>query len=217
MTQQVPSRPKISLEFELPTGGTAQRSRSEDISTFGTRVIKRVQKAIGDEASERVMSPIVNSYNRGQYETAFELLTKATTEFPELSEELAPHMRICSRVTSVLPNDSDRAYLDVISAWKAKPRLFKFFATKPVLYMRCKYCGHFTRYVNPDSGFAYMETNNCDNCDRGYPVPEFFWDSIDGQAYIYYRHSVTEEEFYTEFEMQFDVVQDHTYFLKKSK
>ena len=44
---------------------------------------------------------------------------------------------------------------------------------------------------------------------------DFIWDGIDGQAYIYYRNSVTEEAFYWEFEEQFDVEVDHRVFLKK--
>jgi hypothetical protein len=46
-------------------------------------------------------------------------------------------------------------------------------------------------------------------------MPDFAWDGIDGQAYIYYRNSVTEKEFYREFEAQFDVEVDHTAFLAK--
>ena len=36
-------------------------------------------------------------------------------------------------------------------------------------------------------------------------MPDFVWDSLDGQAYIYYRRSVSEEQFYREFEELFDV------------
>lgn len=81
--------------------------------------------------------------------------------------------------------------------------------------LRCKFCGHFTSYFDPDEGFAYIGGNNCENCGRGYPMPDFAWDGIDGQAYIYYRNSVTEPEFYREFEAQFDVEVDHKVFLKK--
>jgi hypothetical protein len=48
-------------------------------------------------------------------------------------------------------------------------------------------------------------------------MPDFAWDGIDGQAYIYYRHSVTDEAFYKEFEMQFDVEVDHRVFLAKPR
>ena len=54
-------------------------------------------------------------------------------------------------------------------------------------------------------------------CVHGYPVPEFAWDGVDGQAYIYYRHSVNEPEFYKEFEEEYDANPDHTFFLRKNK
>ena len=215
MTKQSLSRPRIGVEFELPTGGTAQRSRLEDFQTFRVRPVARIRQAIGDDAGNRVVIPAFNSYSEANYEKALLHLTGATTEFPSLVEELAPHILICRRVASVQPNSNDRAYLASVAAWEARPRFLRLFATQPAAKVRCKYCGRFTRYIEPDSGFAYLGTNNCDNCNRGYPAPDFCWDSIDGQAYIYYRHSVKEEVFYAEFEEQFDVLQDHTHFLAK--
>jgi len=63
-------------------------------------------------------------------------------------------------------------------------------------------------------GTAYLGSNNCAVCGRGYPVPDFAWDGIDGLAYIYYRHSVTEDAFYAEFEADYDVHPDRTHFMK---
>lgn len=66
--------------------------------------------------------------------------------------------------------------------------------------VRCKYCGHYTHYIAPNEGFAYMDSNNCSVCNRGYPMPSMMWDTDWGRAYMYERGSVTEPEFYREWE-----------------
>lgn len=66
--------------------------------------------------------------------------------------------------------------------------------------VRCKYCGHYTHYIAPNEGFAYMDSNNCSICGRGYPMPSTMWDTDWGKAYMYERGSVTEPEFYQEWE-----------------
>jgi hypothetical protein len=66
--------------------------------------------------------------------------------------------------------------------------------------LKCKYCGHYTNYIPPNEGLAYLESNNCGICGRGYPMPSIHWDSDWGQTYIYERGSVSEKKFYKEFE-----------------
>lgn len=68
---------------------------------------------------------------------------------------------------------------------------------------RCKYCGRYTAFIPPNHGFAYMGSNNCERCRRGYPMPSVSWDSDEGREYMYERGSVTEPEFYVEFERDF--------------
>lgn len=67
---------------------------------------------------------------------------------------------------------------------------------------RCKHCGHYTGYIPPNEGFAYMGSNNCYVCGRGYPMPSVMWDTNWGQSYMYERGSVTEKEFYEDYERQ---------------
>ncbi len=66
--------------------------------------------------------------------------------------------------------------------------------------IRCKHCGAYTYYISPNEGLAYFNSNNCNKCGRGYPMPSSYWDTNTGQAYMYERGSVTEKEFYKEFE-----------------
>jgi hypothetical protein len=139
----------------------------------------------------------------------------SVAQVPAFEEELRPHINICNRVIHASPSPQDNAYRDAYSNWKKLPFFMKWFSREPRLKLRCKYCGHLTSYFDPNEGFAYFGGNNCENCGRGYPMPDFAWDGIDGQAYIYYRNSVTEPEFYREFEAQFDVEVDHKVFLVK--
>lgn len=66
--------------------------------------------------------------------------------------------------------------------------------------IRCKYCGRYIQYIDPNKPtFGFMETNSCNECNRMYPAPDFNWDSWAGLKYIENRHSVPEEAFYKEF------------------
>lgn len=66
--------------------------------------------------------------------------------------------------------------------------------------IRCKYCGRYIQYIDPNKPtFGFMETNSCNECNRMYPAPDFNWDSWAGLEYIENRHSVPEEAFYKEY------------------
>ena len=83
--------------------------------------------------------------------------------------------------------------------------LFKRFFGKRPSYIRCKYCGRFVRFIDPNEGFAYLGGNECPNCGRSYPMPSFAWDSVGGQGYMFYRRSVSEAVFYRDIVRLFDV------------
>jgi hypothetical protein len=73
----------------------------------------------------------------------------------------------------------------------------KYTASKKLV--RCKYCGRYIRYIDPDTPrLASAITNNCHYCGRMYPVPDFYWDSWEGLEYIKQQHSVPEPDFYSE-------------------
>ena len=217
MTSKTRSKSQITVEFEMPDGGTAKRSRMDDFRTLRARIFIRIERTVGNEVGNRLVIPGINAYNTAKYENALNLFSEATCEFTQLIDELEPHIHICRRVVSAEKSPEDRAYLDQVKKWEKTSRLVKLFAKAPMLKVRCKYCGHFTPYIDPNQGFAYLDANNCQVCGRGYPAPDFAWDGVDGQAYIYYRHSVTEPQFYSEFEEQYDVHPDHTFFLAKKK
>jgi hypothetical protein len=215
MTIEDRVKPKISTEFTMPDGTTGTRSLMQDFRTLRDRIMLRLLVALGDDADSRHVLAGIKAYTNADYESALAYFTKAVVEHPEISEELRPHIRICKRVVASALTPDDITYRDAFLKWETLSRLIKYFRRTPAFKVRCKYCGHYTPYIHPERGFAYFHENNCELCGRGYPVPDFSWDGIDGQAYIYYRHSVTESEFYKELEDEYDVNPDHTFFMAK--
>ncbi|MBU0595968.1 hypothetical protein KJ567_04710 [Candidatus Bipolaricaulota bacterium] len=69
-------------------------------------------------------------------------------------------------------------------------------------YRRCKHCGHYTRYIDPNGPPAYFG-NRCDVCARSYPMPSVSWDSAYGRVSIYCRGSAMDRRFYEEFEADY--------------
>lgn len=215
MPQDAPRKPKVSVEFVAPDGSTGQRSTMKDFETIQGRIFARIRKAVGDEVGNRLVIPGINAYNLSEYDKALSQFTEAVSKHPPLSEEVQPHIFICKRVVSTPLSLHDRTYSGAVDKWVTASALRRAFLKRPESRVRCKWCGHYTRYIDPDQGLAYLGTNNCQVCQRGYPVSDFVWDGLDGQAYIYYRHSVLEAAFYAEFEAQHDVHPDHTYFMAK--
>lgn len=203
---------KINTTFVSVNGTTGTRSKMDDFRSVRARIFARLQ-AIDEASSNHLIIPGVNAYNQGDYEGALSLFLKSVTEVPAFEEELRPHINVCKRVTHSVLSPRDIEYRDTCSKWERLPFYIKWFKQVPPIKLKCKYCGHFTAYIDPNEGLAYLGGNNCENCGRGYPMPDFAWDGIDGQAYVYYRNSVTEKEYYREFETQFDVEVDHQVFL----
>jgi len=209
----IPTRTKISTAFRNLDGSAGVRSKFEDFRTLHSRVFARI-RAISPALAERLLAPGIHAYNMADYGVALQHFAAALTELPALEEELRPHVHICERVTHSPLSATGSAHLRSFDRYERLPFYLKWFLTAPPLKIRCKYCGEITTYIDPNQGLAYLGTNNCEACERGYPMPDFVWDGIDGQAYIYYRNSVKERVFYSEFETQFDVEEDHTAFLK---
>ena len=204
---------RVTTEFIGHDGSKGTRSKMTDFKTLRGRIFARIEQAAPE--SEPILIPGVNSYNAANYESSLKSFTETTDKFKQLCDELAPHIEICKRVLKVNLNSEDRKYEENLAKWNDTSKVLRIFKTEPEYKIRCKYCGHYTPYHDPEDGVAYLDTNNCTSCGRGYPVPDFAWDGIDGQAYIYYRNSVKETEFYREFENRYEVEPDHTHFLKK--
>ena len=210
----VSPKTKINTTFVAIDGTTGTRSKIDDFHSVRARIFARL-KAADETSANHLVIPGINAYNQGDYEAALSHFLKSVAQVSAFQEELRPHINICTRVVHSVLSPGDIEYRNAYSQWERLPSYRKWLKQAPPLKLRCKYCGHFTAYIDPNEGFAYLGGNNCENCGRGYPMPDFAWDGIDGQAYIYYRHSVTDKEFYKEFEMQFDVEVDHRVFMAK--
>ena len=77
-------------------------------------------------------------------------------------------------------------------------KMNKFNSSKDLV--RCKYCGHYTSYINPNEPtFGFANTNSCEHCGRMYAMPTLQWDCWEGLDYMEKRHSVPDKEFYSEY------------------
>lgn len=205
------AKPKVSDQYKETDGTDHDRASIQDFQTVRSRIFARIIRHLGNENADHVVLPGVNAYNTGNYIDALRHYEEAARLFPVIREEIAPHMEFCRRVLSVTLDEHDHEYDLLLAQWRRKPRLLRWILEKirsrsvPILQLRCKWCGHFTQFVDPSSGWAYMNGNNCTRCGRGYPMPDFGWDGLDGQAYSYYRGSVTKPVFYQEFEEKYDV------------
>ena len=195
-------KPRVTREFELSNGRRLLRGAMEDLPTFDQRVFGRMLEVISTEEGNRTIIPGHNAYNQGLYEEALDHFARAIDIAPKIEEELYPHLLICRRVMGISKDYQDGLYDESVNRWKSS--FLRRFRKSPPLKLRCKYCGHCTDYISPNNGWGWAG-NQCYRCGREYPMPDFLWDSIEGQAYIYYRGSVSEPEFYREFEEVFDV------------
>src|SRR5664280_204981 len=173
---------KINTTFVSINGTTGTRSKMDDFSSVRARIFARLGAIDKAFANERII-PGVNAYNQGDYERALSHFVGSVTEVPAFKEELRPHIRICNRVIHTILSSGDIAYREACAEWDKLPFFIKWSRKAPSLKLRCKYCGHFTAYLDPNEGLAYLGGNNCENCGRSYPMPDFAWDGIDGQAY----------------------------------
>lgn len=218
---------KITHKFETIDGQEFERAGSKDFETLPDRFLQRIEKELGSN-KQNILDSLecgFNTYNRGEYEDALECFNRVANAHHSLMIELGPFIDICNRVIKTIKSRKDliyEAYKKDMMMWHSRPFLYKLFhrKEKPTFQFglfesvlaRCKYCGHYTSYKHPYDGFEYMHkvksplSNSCKICERSYPAPSTDWDNIDGQAYIYYRHSVLEEVFYDEFEKKYNLL-----------
>jgi hypothetical protein len=189
-----------------------------DDRPFGNGLTADVIKAIPDRDVRVMLAPSHRLYDDGEYEQALAGFNAIIALEATARDVLWPFVEICRRVTSFPINSDDLTEAKAHDRWaEAKRRwptfLFRRFFKATPPYARCKYCARYIGYLPPDEGKpviggvlgAYVGGNQCPHCDRSYPMPSFYWDSVRGQAYIFYRRSVTEHVFYREFVRRFDV------------
>ena len=128
-------------------------------------------------------------YNKGNYESALIIFKKLSDHNRTFLTSLLPQMEKCKNVVTKSKENGE----------KTPSKILKIVRLQNLI--RCKYCGHYTKYIDPNEPtYGFASTNNCSKCGRMYFAPNFYWDSWDGMEYIQERHSVSDEEFYEEYE-----------------
>ena len=205
-------KPKVTREVTLPDRGQVLRGSVEDFYSLHQRVPARMVGIADDLRAEEVRKGNllllgIQSYGRGGYQDALDYFNQL--DIPtEVQQEIYPYLVICHRVTSVAMDYGDGVYEEQVYRWQQS--WLRRFRKRPTAKVKCKHCGHYTDFIAPNDTWSWAG-NECRLCQRGYPMPDFVWDSLDGQAYMYYRHSVAEEAFYEEFERLFDVEEPYNW------
>jgi hypothetical protein len=166
-----------------------------------------VYEQLDRQRARELMVPLVCAYNEGRYEDALGYLSAIISEKPEAERELGIHAWLCRRVLGVELDEDDLARRE---REESRGRLRRLLNEPAELYIRCKWCRHFTPYVKPNEGYGYLD-NNCERCGGGYPAPDFGWDSMEGMAYSAGRGSWGEKstperlwnEYFDEYERRF--------------
>lgn len=190
-------------------GKRYDRSSREDFETLPRRVMEVLEAIPGFEVNSELVDYIqqaVNLYERGDYQQANRYLTASVERLPLFKPYLSYYIRICERVLRIPLTTEEKKYEEDVKRYLGRPRWLRKFMSAPLLKIRCKWCGRYTHYIDPDTPTFGFDTsaNSCRACARMYPMPSWTWDSADGRAYSYYRMSFKEEEFYDEFERDYD-------------
>ena len=190
-------------------GSRFRRASSDDFRTLPRRVVEIVQAIPGFEGNEELgdyMTQAATLYERGDYLEAHRYLTTSLERLPALRPYVFYYIRRCERVLATPPTIEEKQYEAQLRQYLARPRWLRTLTARPPLKLRCKWCGRYTPYIDPNRptyGFI-SEANSCHTCGRMYPMPSWSWDAPDGRAYSYYRHSFADNAFYEEFERDYD-------------
>jgi hypothetical protein len=209
----VSKRAQISNVAIAEDGHAFERSRMEDFQTLERRWVAPVQRYLDESAIESVFFPGYRAYEAADYESALGWFVRAIEMAPQLEAILLhTHVGFCRQVIATELDDQDLAWTD-----RRRPRRFAWLLSRDEpAKERCKWCGHFTTYLNPDWGDGWRGENTCERCGWNFPMPGFAWDSPDGLAYSCYRGSFSCHEFYDWFERVFDVAPGRDHYKLKS-
>jgi hypothetical protein len=195
-------------EFPRP----AITKREYDTPAFWSNYLTHFGEIIPDRETRGQLAALMDSqYECGNYGKTLESLKHLFSSQPRSIEALWPYVKFCERVVSIPVNMADAEYERKYERWIGARTLLptwlfkRLFKSRPP-YTRCKYCARFVPFQDPNEGFAYLGGNKCERCHRSYPMPSLQWDSVGGQAYMFYRRSVNDEAFYQTAATQFDIL-----------
>ncbi len=130
-----------------------------------------------------VSEQAARAYQCGHYEEALELLRRQVESDPDAIQHLYSLIWLCERVVATVPDEDDADHLAALRELEQASGLrrlrLRLKGRQPGAYVRCKWCGHFTPYRDPN----VEEDNFCLRCGAKYPAPDAYWDSPTGMAY----------------------------------
>ncbi len=186
-------------------GNRFQRAGREDFETLPRRVMEALEGIPGFQGDQELVDYMTRAlylYERGDYRQAHRCLTASVERLPGFRPYLLYYILVCERVLATPVTVEGKRYEAQVRRHLGRPRWLGRFTSAPLLMIRCKWCGRYTPYIDPDRPTFGFDTsaNSCQACGRMYPMPSWVWDSPDGRAYSYYRMSFNEDAFYEECE-----------------
>ena len=203
------SRDPVMTDSYTHDGNQHQRASREDFETLPRRVMEVLERIPGFEGNAEIidyMTQVLGLYERGDYYEAHKYLIASLERLPAFEPYLLYYIRVCERVLAIPLTREEKQYEAKVKQYLRHSKWLRKFTKAPLLKIRCKWCGRYTDYIDPDTptfGFDLL-ANSCRVCGRMYPVPSWVWDSLDGRAYSYYRMSFKEDAFYEEFERDYN-------------
>jgi hypothetical protein len=146
-----------------------------------------------------------SSYDAGDYSEALQVLKWSLQRMPSIEPYLFHYVAVCEQVMAVPITPAERQYEEKRARSRALPRWCRWMTGSEERQVRCKYCGRYTPYIDPNTPTFGFRTaaNGCSACGRMYPMPSWMWDSPEGRIYSYTRVSFNDEAFYQEFERDY--------------
>lgn len=199
----------ISEKYIDSQGNEQIRARGTDFQTLPIRHIEVIMNLAGFEQDKELgewMGYAGTYYDAGEYGKALQYLTWSLKKNSALEPYIFYYMRLCERVLSIPLIKEEVEYDAKLARYRALPKWLRWTMPGFEFRVRCKWCGRYTWYIDPNVPTFGFDTfaNSCMSCGRMYPIPSWMWDSPDGRAYSYYRMSFSDEEFYEEFEQDYD-------------
>lgn len=174
-----PEQRLVEHSFDREDGSAPESWRMPDAG-MGWNAFCAVYGQLDHDVGQELLVPLVTAYNQGRYEDARGYVRAVIERLPEAERELGIYAWTCDRVLAVEFDETDLIVVEREEAWQGANALARLLRSGPPVIVRCKWCGHFTPYVDPG---VHVYENQCSRCSCAYPAPDFDWDSLQGMAY----------------------------------
>lgn len=191
--KELEKRINFRLDREKEAKSLSGKIKKTTIFRFFDSMKKRKQclnSTVSNENMATFTDVGVEFYNKGDYENALLIFRKLCEYNNTFYTSMLPQMEKCKNVINKSKNSQE----------KSPSKILKLLGLQNLI--RCKYCGKYTNYIDPNEPtYGFAPSNNCSKCGRMYFAPSFYWDSWGGMEYMKERHSVPDKKFYEEYDL----------------